>query len=138
MNPPYPTLLVTHRGYGEGLLAAAEAILGARPGIDQISNDGMSPDALQGAIETWLDGHASPAILLTDLVFGSCTHSARLATRNRPDAVVVAGVSLPMVLALLRAREHEDLRAMLRHLRQRTRESVTVYVGGQPLEESIP
>ena len=135
MTPPYPTLLVTHRGYGEGLLAAAEAILGARPEIEHMSNEGMSPEALLGAIETWLDAHASPAIVLTDLVFGSCAQSSRLATQNRPDAVVVAGVSLPMILALLRSRDHGELRTMLQHLRQRTQESVCVFVGGQPLEE---
>jgi mannose/fructose-specific phosphotransferase system component IIA len=134
MNPPYPTLLVTHRGYGEGLLAAAEAILGARPAIDHMSNEGLSPDALLGAIEAWLDTHASPAIVLTDLVFGSCAQSSRIATRNRPDTVVVSGVSLPMILALLRSREHGDLREMLRHLRQRTQESVCVFVGSEPLE----
>jgi len=138
MNPPYPTLLVTHRGYGEGLLAAAEAILGTRPNIDRISNEGLSPDALLGAIEGWLDAHGSPAIVLTDLGFGSCAQSSRLATRNRPESVVVAGVNLAMILALLRSREHEELRTMLQHLRERTLQSVCVYVGGQPLEESHP
>ena len=138
MNPPYPTLLVTHRGYGEGLLAAAQAILGTRPDIDHMSNEGLSPDALLGAIEAWLDAHASPAIVLTDLAFGSCAQSSRMATRNRPDAVVVAGVSLPMILALLRSRDHGDLRAMLRHLQERARESVSVYMGGQPLDETQP
>ncbi len=135
MRPPYPTLLVTHRGYGEGLLAAAEAILGARPEIDHMSNEGMSPEALLGAIEAWLDAHASPAIVLTDLVFGSCAQSSRLATRHRPEAVMVAGVSLPMILSLMRSREHEELRTMLQHLRRRTQESVCVFVGGEPLEE---
>ena len=138
MTPPYPTLLVTHRGYGEGLLAATEAILGVRPEIDQLSNEGMSPDALLGAIEAWLDAHASPAIVLSDLAFGSCTQSSRLAARNRPDTVVVTGVSLPMILALLRSRDHGDLRSTLQHLRLRTHESVCVFVGGQPLEESRP
>jgi mannose/fructose-specific phosphotransferase system component IIA len=136
MNPPYPTLLVTHRGYGEGLLAALEAILGTRPDIDHMSNEGLSPDALLGAIEAWLDAHASPSIVLTDLSFGSCAQSSRMATRNRPGAVVVAGVSLPMILALLRSRDHGDLRAMLRHLQERARESVSVYIGGQPLDET--
>ena len=135
MNPPYPTLLVTHRGYGEGLLVAAEAILGAKPNIDHISNEAMSPEALLSAIEAWLDAHGSPTIVLTDLVFGSCAQSSRLATRHRPEAVVIAGVNLPMILALLRSREHEELHTMLHHLRERTLQSVSVYVGGQPLEE---
>jgi mannose/fructose-specific phosphotransferase system component IIA len=76
--------------------------------------------------------------VLTDLGFGSCAQTSRLATRRRPEAVVVAGVSLPMILALLRSRDHGDLRTLLQHLRRRTQESVCVYVGGQPLEESGP
>jgi mannose/fructose-specific phosphotransferase system component IIA len=135
MTPPYPTLLVTHRGYGEGLLAAAQAILGARPEIDHMSNEGLSPEVLEGAIEAWLDAHASPAIVLTDLMFGSCAQSSRLATRDRPDTMVVSGVNLPMILALLRTREHGDLRTLLLHLRKRAREGMCIYMGGTLVED---
>ena len=134
MTPPVPTLLVTHRGYGEGLLAAAAAILGERPEIDLLENEGLSPEALQAAIDRWLLTHGTPALVFTDLVFGSCGQSSRLATRGRAEVGVMAGVNLPLLLALLRSREHEDLRALLLHLRQRAQEGVQVFVGGEPLE----
>jgi mannose/fructose-specific phosphotransferase system component IIA len=134
MTPPVPTLLVTHRGYGEGLLVAATAILGERPDIDHLTNEGLSPEALQDSIGRWLDAHGTPALVLTDLVFGSCGHASRLATRGRAGVGVMAGVNLPLLLALLRSREHQDLRALLLHLRQRAEESVQGFVGGDPLE----
>ena len=134
MKPPVPTLLVTHRGYGEGLLAAAAAILGFPPEIDHLTNDGLSPDTLCEAIERWLDAHGPESLVLTDLAFGSCGQSARLAARDRPEMMMVAGVSLPMILALLRAREHADAEAFLRHLRSRTQESIQAFIGGHALD----
>ena len=134
MKPPVPTLLVTHRGYGEGLLTAAAAILGQPPEIDHLTNDGLSPETLCDAIERWLDAQGPEALVLTDLAFGSCGQSSRLAARNRPEAMMVAGVSLPMILALLRAREHADKDAFLRHLRGRTQESIQAFIGGHPLD----
>ena len=134
MKPPVPTLLVTHRGYGEGLLAAAAAILGSPPEIDHLTNDGLSPDTLCEAIERWLDAHGPDSLVLTDLAFGSCGQSARLAARDRPEMMMVAGVSLPMILALLRAREHADAEAFLRHLRGRSQESIQAFIGGHALD----
>ena len=134
MKPPLPTLLVTHRGYGEGLLAAAAAILGSPPEIDHLTNDGLSPETLCAEIERWLDAHGAESLVLTDLAFGSCGQSARLAARNRPETMMVAGVSLPMILALLRAREHADSGAFLRHLRARSQESIQAFIGGHPVD----
>jgi mannose/fructose-specific phosphotransferase system component IIA len=131
MTPPFPTLLVAHRGFGEGLLEAAAAILGQRLQIDHLSNEGLSPEDLERRIDVWLEAHAGPAILLTDIGFGSCCQSARRATRGRATVAVMAGVNLPVLLAAIRSREHEDLAAYLRHLQQRGRESLELYVGGE-------
>ena len=130
MRPAVPALLVTHRGYGKGLLEAARAILGASPEIDVLENDGLSPDALGAAVDAWLSAHPGPALILTDLGFGSCCQTARLASRSRPEVGVVAGVNLPVLLALLRSREHGDASTLLDHLVERGRDSIQVFRGG--------
>lgn len=133
MTPPFPTLLVSHRGFGEGLLAAAEAILGAPPPVDHLSNEGLSPEALGKAIDAWLEKHPGPAVILTDLGFGSCCQTARRACRERKDVAVVAGINLPALLAAVRSREHADLPAFLRHLEERGRGGFELYLGGSPV-----
>jgi mannose/fructose-specific phosphotransferase system component IIA len=130
MTPPFPTLLVSHRGFGEGLLAAAEAILGERPAVDHLSNEGLSPDALGAAIDAWVAGHPGPAVILVDLGFGSCCQTARRVTRDRDTVAVVAGVNLPALLAAVRSRELADLPAFLRHIEERGRGGFELYLGG--------
>jgi mannose/fructose-specific phosphotransferase system component IIA len=125
-------LLVAHAGFGEGLLEAAEAILGSRPQLDTLSNRGLSPAELERRIGEWLETHPGPALILTDLGFGSCCQSARRITRGRHDVGIVSGVNLPVLLAALRSREHDDLAALLRHVGDRGREGVEVFVGGEP------
>jgi mannose/fructose-specific phosphotransferase system component IIA len=131
MTLPFPTLLVAHRGFGEGLLAAAEAILGERPAVDLVSNEGLSPEALGRAIDGWLEGHPGPAVILVDLGFGSCCQTARRVTRHRETVAVVAGINLPALLAAVRSREHADLPAFLRHLEERGRGGFEVFLGGE-------
>jgi len=131
MNLPCPVLLVTHPGLGEGLLEAAEAILGERPNIDHLSNEGLSPDELGRRVDEWLGVHTGSALILTDLGFGSCCQTVRRVTRDRGTVGIVAGVNLPVVLATVRSRDLDDLRKLLEHLGDRGRESLELYLGGQ-------
>ena len=133
MTPPFPTLLVAHRGFGEGILASAEAILGERPDIELLSNEGLSPEVLGEKIDLWLKAHSGPAIILTDLGFGSCCQTARRVTRDRESVAVVAGVNLPVVLAALRSREHGDFRSFLDHIEERGHGGLELYLAGTRL-----
>jgi len=133
MTHPYPILLVAHRGLGEGLLTAAEAILGRRPEVDHVTNDGLSPETLAGEINRWLEAHPGPVLILTDLGFGSCCQTARRASRERTQVGILAGVNLPVLLAAVRSSVQEDLASFLRHLHARGQGSVEMYLGGEHL-----
>lgn len=134
MNLPCPVLLVTHRGLGEGLLTAAETILGERPNVDHLSNDGLSPAELGRQIDEWVENHADgPALILTDLGFGSCCQTVRRATRGRDSVGIVAGVNLPVLLATVRSRDLGDLRTLVTHLGDRGRESLELFLGGEKI-----
>ncbi len=129
---PVPVLLISHRGFGEGLLEAAAAILGQLPPIDSFSNEGLSNPELEARIHRWLDDHPGPALILTDIGFGSCCVAARRVTRDQDEVGIVAGLNLPLLLAAFRSREHESMADFLRHLARRGQESVEVYRGGNP------
>jgi mannose/fructose-specific phosphotransferase system component IIA len=133
MTLPYPVLLVAHRGLAEGLLAAAEAILGERLPVDHLSNEGKSPRELGKEIDAWLAAHPGPVLILADLGFGSCCQTARLVSRDRDEVAVLAGVNLPIVLAVVRSRAALDFPSYVRHLVDRGRESVEPYLAGNPL-----
>ena len=130
MNLPFPMLLIAHRGLGEGLLTAAETILGERPPIDLLSNEGLSPEELGQQIDTWLKRNPGPALILTDLGFGSCCQTARRVTRNNGEVGILAGINLPVLLAAARSRELEDLESLMNHLADRAAGSVEQYLGG--------
>jgi mannose/fructose-specific phosphotransferase system component IIA len=123
-------LLIAHRGLGEGLLTAAESILGERPPIDHLTNDGLSPDELGKRIDSWLEQNPGPALILTDLGFGSCCQTARRVTRDNGEVGILAGVNLPVLLAAARSRELENLSTLMKHLAERAMGSVEQYLGG--------
>ena len=133
MSGPPPILLVSHRGLGEGLVVAAESILGERPPVDLLDNHGIAPAELESRIASWLDAHPGPVLVLTDLEFGSCCQAARRMARGREDVGIVTGVSLPILLAALRSREHGDAEERLRHVGERGRAGIEVYRGGDPV-----
>lgn len=130
MTHAIPILLVTHRGLGEGMIAAAAAVLGERPEVDHLTNDGLSPDALGEKLDAWLDSHPGPSLILTDLGFGSCCQTARRVSRRREEVGIVAGINLAVLLAALRSREQKSLNAFLEHLGSRGRDSLELYLNG--------
>jgi mannose/fructose-specific phosphotransferase system component IIA len=127
MNPPLRLLLLAHAGLGEGLLDAATAILGERPPVDLLTNRDRAPAEVEADIRAWLGAADGPALLLTDLSFGSLCQTARRVAGDRPDVGIVAGVNLPVLLAALRSRDLPDLASVVRHLAERGADSVETF-----------
>lgn len=118
MNAPH-ILLVTHPGFGEGLLEAAETILNAPPQVTLLTNRELTPVQLEERMVAWLADHQGIRLILTDLPFGSCCQAAKHVAHGDPMVGIVAGVNLPVLLAALRSREHASLPELLDHLAQR-------------------
>jgi len=129
VNPAPRLLLLTHPGLGEGLLEAAETILGERPPVDLLTNRGLKGNDLDHRLAEWLEAAPGPALILTDLGFGSCCSAARRAAEGNPDIRILAGVNLPVLLAALRSRDHKDLDALITHLAARGAEGVESFGG---------
>jgi PTS system N-acetylgalactosamine-specific IIA component len=71
---------------------------------------------------------ANVHVIFTDLAAGSCTMAARRILRGMPDAVLVAGANLPMLLDFVFAEGREAPEAA-RHAAERGRTSITVHGG---------
>jgi len=96
-----PAILVTHGRVGEALVRAAEDILGPLAGVDVLSNDGLSRDALVAALRERIARFGPRGgIVLVDVAGGSCAQAAlAVAAREAPGPCpVLTGVNLPMLL----------------------------------------
>ena len=89
-------VVVAHGNLASCLVDTAEGIAGATEAVVPISNADCGREELEVRIRDAVGGE--PAVVFVDLASGSCAHAARLATRNAPDACVVTGVNLPMLL----------------------------------------
>jgi mannose/fructose-specific phosphotransferase system component IIA len=126
---PVPALLVTHGRLGEALAGAAVAITGPMPGLETLSNEGLSRDALVHAVGERLAAFGPRGgLVFADVVGGSCAQAARLAAaRGAPGPVrVLCGVNLPMVLDYLHNRTRLEPAALADHVLLRGRASVTL------------
>lgn len=99
-------ILVTHRGIGDELLAALNEIVGPQVqalaiGIGPEDDMEKCRDAILTAIKDVNDGNG--VVLLTDM-FGGTPSNLAIAAMPRANAVVLAGVNLPMLVKLVSVR----------------------------------
>ncbi len=124
---PVPALVVTHGHLGEALLGAARAIAGDIPGLEALSNEGLSRDGLVAAVgERVASFGPRGGIVFADVVGGSCAQAALLAAAHAaPGPVrVLCGVNLAMVLDYLHNRARLEPAALADHVLARGRAAV--------------
>lgn len=135
MSAPAPVwgILVTHGLLGAELVRTAESILGAQTELEVVSNTGMSPAALQTQLEALVEGRR-PAVILVDLLGGSCGHACLLVGRSRPGVRVVSGMNLPMLLEFLCHRGRVSLAELEARLLSRGRDGIRSAGEGRGVE----
>jgi mannose PTS system EIIA component len=118
-------VVVSHGPFAEGLIGAAEMIVGPQTQLRAIA---MQPAAdverLRADVEAAVQAVGGPdgALVLVDLLGGSPSNaSAYLAVAGTP---VVCGVNLPMLLELLMAREASTPRALADQALQAGRDNI--------------
>jgi mannose/fructose-specific phosphotransferase system component IIA len=124
---PVPALLVTHGELAASLIGAARTIAGAFEGVDALSNDGLSRDALVAAVGGRIAAFGpAGGIVFADVAGGSCAQAAlSSAARGAPGPVrVLSGVNLPMLLDYLHNRARLEPAALADHVLARGRLSV--------------
>jgi PTS system mannose-specific IIA component len=121
-------IVVTHGQLATELVNAAEAIVGDLPGFAAVSI-GWHDDVEQARAEI---GEAiarlaadQGVIVLTDM-FGGTPSNLAMSLLEDGRVEVITGVNLPMLIKLANLREHEDLTAVARRVREDGRAAIWV------------
>jgi PTS system mannose-specific IIA component len=119
-----PALLVMHGDLAAALLRAAEKVVGPVEGVDLLSNEGLSRDALEREIVRRVESWTQGGLVLTDVWGGSCHVCGVSAMRGRGEVVLVSGMNLPILLDYLYNREELDVVALAERLLQKGQSSI--------------
>ncbi|MFC2171656.1 PTS sugar transporter subunit IIA [Acidobacteriota bacterium] len=134
----FGAVIVAHKGLAEGLLHAAEMILGSLEGIAVVSvelND--KPESLESKIrkaiqETGRSGEG--VVLLTDM-FGGTPTNIGMSFLEAGKVELVTGVNLPMLIKFLSHREEKDLEKLGKLLRTEGQRSI--YLASEMLSGAV-
>ena len=121
-----PALIVTHADLAHGLVHAAEQVVGPVEDVTLLSNEGLSRDALEAAIESRVQNWAHGGLLLTDFWGGSCHTCGASAARRHGEIVIVTGINLPLLLDYLHNRDRLAVGELAERLQQKGRDSIRV------------
>ncbi len=117
-------VLVTHGDLGAELIRTAEAIIGPQDGIGFVTNAGASLEDLSDRVRALLLDSGDPVVLLVDIPGGSCTHACQQIRALRPNAVIVTGVNLPMLLDFLHNRDQVPFAELTRRLVEKGKDGI--------------
>ena len=90
-------VVAAHGDLAAGLVSAVAQITGHGGLLVPLSNRGLGPAEIEGALRAAVAG-ASIRAVFTDIPGGSCTMAARRVQRDRPDLALAAGVNLAALL----------------------------------------
>ena len=118
-----PALLVTHADLADALVRAAERVVGPVDGLERLSNDGLSREALEHEILRHVAAWPNGGIVLIDFWGGSCFTCGMSASRGR-EVIVLTGINLPTLLDYLHNRDRYPVVELAERLRAKGQESV--------------
>lgn len=120
-------IIATHGTLAEGLLNAAELIIGPQ---DNVNTYSLNPeDSIEVFIQHMKDIVSTlnhPLLILVDLL-GASPYNAfaqALSEVNQP-CVLMTGVNLPMVIEACMSRDNESLASLSDHLKQTGQDGIT-------------
>ena len=129
-------LVITHGEIGRELVRVTEMILGPVEGLTAMSNHGKSAVTITDEIMEWLgsvpsgEHESDQKLILLDDYGGSCATSAQLACGGDPDAAIISGVNLAMLLGFVTWRDTGDFPDLVAKTVQKGREAI-VQVGAR-------
>ena len=129
-------LVITHGDIGRELVRVTEMILGPTEGLTSMTNMAKSATTITDEIRDWLisppetDKGPDQKLILLDDFGGSCATSAQLACGDDPDAAIIAGVNLAMLLGFVTWRDTGVFSELVAKTVQKGREAI-VQVGGR-------
>ncbi len=117
-------LIVCHGQLGQALVAALAGIFGPLDGVEALSNDGLSAEALTTAVSEQVECMGGGGVIFTDYFGGSCAAACLSQLASRPGLHLVSGVNLPALIYYLSHRDELEAEALLRGIVHRGQNSV--------------
>jgi len=124
VHPPR-AIVVGHGEVAAGLVSAVNQITGRGSALIPLSIQRLCLEDIEGLLRSRMS-ETGVRVIFTDLQAGSCTMAARRLLRGMDDAVLVAGVNLPMLLDFVFADDYSGPEAAKRAA-ERGRAAITTY-----------
>lgn len=121
-----PALLVMHADLSAALLRAASQVYGPVEGIETLSNEGYSKEALEDAIDARVKAWPKGGLVFTDFFGGSCHLCGARAAKEHHDVVVLSGLNLPILVDYLHNRDRYGVRELAERLLRKGQDSIRV------------
>lgn len=120
-------IVAGHGEFGAGLVSAVEQITGRGVQLIPIAVHKLGVEAIEDLLRERMAAE-DVRVIFTDLQAGSCTMASRRILRGMPDAVLVAGANLPMLLDFVFS-DGADPVGAARHAAERGRAAITAHGG---------
>ncbi len=117
-------LIVCHGQLGQALLVALSGIFGRLEGVEALSNDGLSAEALTSAVREHVKAMGDQGVIFTDYYGGSCAAACLAQLAERPGLHLVSGVNLPSLIYYLTHRDDMAAEVLLRGIVHRGQNAV--------------
>lgn len=124
-----PALLVMHADLAAALLRAAEKLYGPVDDVSVLTNEGLSRDDLERAIEDRVAAWEHGGLVFTDVWGGSCYQCGASAARGRGEVVVVTGLNLPTLIDYLHNRDQYAANDLAERLLKKGQDSIRLQRG---------
>jgi PTS system mannose-specific IIA component len=121
-------VIVTHGRLAEEFLAAFQHVVGQQPGLATvcIGPDDDMEQRRQDIVDAIGRVDAGKGVVLLTDMFGGTPSNLAISVMNETGVEVIAGVNLPMLIALARARQTKDLAGAVEEAREAGRKYISV------------
>lgn len=126
-GPHARAIVAGHGTFAAGLVSAVEQITGRGNVLVAVAVTGLGAEDIERTLRG-LMAETGARVIFTDLQAGSCSMAARRLLRGIPEAVLISGTNLPILLDFVFADELPAPEAA-RHAVERGRAAISV-VGG--------
>ena len=117
-------IVAGHGEFAAGLVSAVEQITGRGGQLVPVAVMGLGAEEIESTLRAKMSEHGLH-VIFTDLMAGSCSMAARRLLRALPDAVLVCGTNLPILLDFVFADQASPAEAA-RHAVERGKAAITV------------
>ncbi|MFN2564258.1 MAG: PTS sugar transporter subunit IIA [Gemmatimonadaceae bacterium] len=124
MSSGQRAIVAGHGEFAAGLVSAVEQITGRGDQFLPIAITGLGAEDIERVLRDQMLA-TGIRVVFTDLQAGSCTMAARRVLRGMPDAIVVCGTNLPLLLDFV-FNDHATPEEAARHAAERGRAAIAL------------